>query len=564
MNEPTPKADLQDVVAKAYAAIGEPQSFVPLLNEMIEAHEALGDVDGFADMHFENAEAIFDKVYPLGDADYSSMLLHLETDLECDLALDDQFRVLTFNPRFFERGGIERDGYAPEWLFDPVRIKEDQERLRSAGAGQNKALSTKPERLFLRLFTHEEDETGRWFSAYRVPVGGVQIIALQAVRLRWDESGAAAFQEAFELTGTEVELTKHLVKGGTTREFADLRGRSVGTVRNQLKALQRKLVINSKEQLLLLYAGFIHSLDPPDEDENCIEHTCANLFCGSAGRTIAWEEYGNPSGLPVVFFHPLEGPLQTASVDQAARNAGLRFIAPWRPHYGGTSGIGPGPQSPLDFADRIPEFLDHLGIDRCVALGTQAGTPFLAAFAQRQPDRMIKALAAGPFLPIINADDYRFLQTRQRTHFRIARIAPAFARVYLRAMLASMGTGEFYKFVEDYYDGCSREAQTIQRPEVVRNLRCAANYVLPRGKLGPGDTMANWSAQWGALLAGLGTRFEIMLGDVDANTPQEFARLTAQRFGLEEPQIVADVGSFLIEEKPDLVFARIRAIFDGR
>ncbi len=546
---------LQEVVAKAYAAIGEPQSFVPLLNDFIDAHETLGGIDGLADVHFENAEAIFDKVYPLGDADYSSMLLHLEADLECDLALDEQFRVLTFNSRFFENGGLKREKFAPEWLFDPARIKDDQARLRKSGKGR--------ERVFIRLFTHEDDDTGRWFSAYRIPVGGEHIIALQAVRLRWDESSAAAFHKAFDLTATELELTKHLVKGGTMREFAEMRQRSVGTVRNQMKALQRKLVINSKEQLLLLYAGFIHSLDPPVEDAMCIAHTCANLFCDTAGRTIAWEEYGDPAGLPVLLFHALEGPLLTPGVDQAASAAGLRIIGPWRPHYGATSGIGPGPQSPLEFADRLPEFLDHLGIERCVALGTQAGTPFLAAFVQRQSDRILKGVAAGPFLPIVNSDDYQFLQTRQRVHFRIARVAPAFARVYMRAMLASMGTGEFYKFVEDYYDGCSREADTVQRPEVVRNFRRAANYVLPRGKLGPGDTMANWSAQWGELLDGTGPRLEILIGEQDSNTPLRFAQLTAKRFGLEPPQTIPDASSFLIEEKPDLVFSRIRTIFEA-
>ncbi|MDY7099295.1 MAG: hypothetical protein SXU28_14260 [Pseudomonadota bacterium] len=548
------KDALQEVVAKAYAAIGEPQSFVPLLNELLDADEKLGGIGNLGDMHFENAEAIFDKVYPLADADYSQMLRHLEHDLECDLALDENLRVLTFSTRLFGEKGLERESFAPEWLFDPVRIDEDQKRLKNAQADED--------RLFLRLFMTPDDEAGRWFCAFRVPIGGVHVIALQLVRLRWDESSASAFREAFELTSTELELTKHLVKGGTTREFAEIRGRSVGTARNQLKALQRKLVINSKEQLLLLYAGFIHSLDPPESEEDSIDHVCANLFCDSQGQTIAWEEYGDPDGLPVVFFHALEGPLMVSSVDRAAREAGLRIIGPWRPHYGGTSGNGPSPNSPVEFAERLPEFLDYLGVDRVVALGTQAGTPFLAAFAKHQADRVIKAIAAGPFLPIVKSDDYRFMKTRQRSHFRIARVAPAFARVYMRAMLASMGTGEFHKFVEDFYDGCSREAKSVQHPEKVRNFRKAANYVLPRGKMGPGDTMTNWSAQWGGFLEGLGERLVMLVGSEDSNTPPEFARLSAERFALPEPQVLPDAGSFLIEDKPRDVFEQVRLAFD--
>ncbi len=547
------QGDLQDVVAKAYAAIAEPQSFVPLLNDLIEADQKMGGIGDAADMHFANAEAIFDKVYPLDEADYSSMLTHLENNLECDLALDSQFRVMTVNSRVFEKGGIKAESFAPDWLFDPARKNAEQSRLRKAAVGD--------ERIFLRLFTDPDDENGRWFSAYRVPFSGVHIIALQAVRLRWDERSAEAFKQAFALTDTEVALTKHLVRGGSTREFAELRGRSVGTARNQLKALQRKLAINSKEQLLLLYAGFIHSLDPPMEGDDEFEHECKNLYCDPQGRMIAWEEHGDPKGMPVLYFHALEGPLVTDRVDRAAREAGLRIIAPWRPFYGDTSGEEQGARSPLLFADRLIDFLDHLSIKRCVALGTQAGTPFLAAFAKAYPERLLKAVAAGPFLPIVESGDYQFLQTRQRTHFRISRVAPAFARVYMRAMLASMGTGEFYKFVEDYYDSCSRESATVQRPEMVRNFRKAANYVLPRGKMGPGDTMLNWSAQWGKLLEGTGEILTMLVGNEDANTPPEFAVLSAERFGLDAPQIIADAGSFLIEDQPETVFGIVRSVF---
>ena len=547
------QGNLQDVVAKAYAAIAEPQSFVPLLNELIEADQEMGGIGDAADMHFANAEAIFDKVYPLDEADYSSMLTHLENNLECDLAFDSQFRVVTVNGRVFEKGGIDAECFAPDWLFDPTRKHQEQARLRKAVVGD--------ERIFLRLFTDPDDESGRWFSAYRVPYSGVHIIALQAVRLRWDERSAEAFKQAFALTDTEVALTKHMVRGGSTREFAELRGRSVGTARNQLKALQRKLAINSKEQLLLLYAGFIHSLDPPMEGDEEFEHECKNLYCDPQGRMIAWEEHGDTKGLPVLYFHALEGPLVTAKVDQAAMAAGLRIIAPWRPFHGDTSGESQGAKSPALFANRLADFLDHLSIERCVGLGTQAGTPFLAAFAKAHPDRLHKAIAAGPFLPIVESSDYQFLQTRQRTHFRISRVAPAFARVYMRAMLASMGTGEFYKFVEDYYDSCSRESATVQKPEMVRNFRKAANYVLPRGKMGPGDTMLNWSAKWGDLLEGTGEHIELLVGDEDANTPPEFAQLSAERFGLSAPEIIQDAGSFLIEDQPHAVFERVRAAF---
>ncbi len=546
---------LDAVVAKAYAAIAEPESFVHLLSELIEADEQMGGIGDMADLHFENAESILAKVYPLDSADYTALRTHLEAQLDCDIALDPRLRVLAANPRIVDSEWIAQPDFTSEWLFDPARISTDRARLQGLGSGDHK--------LFIRLFTSADDESGRWFGAHRTAVEGQDIIALHAVRLRWDERSGAAFQQAMELTPTETELTRHLVTGGKVRDFAEARGTALGTARNQLKALQRKLAINSKEELLLLYAGFIHSLDPPNEAAGTIEHTCPNLFVDPAGGTIAWEEHGDPKGDPVLFFHALEGPLFTHKVDQAAKTARLRIIAPWRPHYGATSGGQTGAGSPMEFAARLPAFLDHLGIERVITLGTQAGTPFLAAFAKSQGERVIAVIAAGPFFPITEGGDYEYLPRRQRIHYRISRVTPAFARVYMRAMLASMGTGEFYKFVEDYYDSCPRELETVQQPQMIRNFRKAANYVLPLGPNGPVDTMLNWSAKWGDHLRDMPAGFHVMLGAEDCNTSPEFARLSANRFGFPDPEVIADAGSFLIEDKPAVIFGKARAIYDG-
>ncbi len=559
-NSPAPPSDarasdLDGVVAKAYAAIAEPQSFVTLIGELIEADEKLGGIGESADLHFRNAEAILDKMYPLGEADYSTLRTHLETDLECDLALDAGLKVVSFNPRVFEGGDVARKAAAPDWLFDPVTGSSDRERLHAAKLDDG-------ERVFLRLYTREGDDAGRWFSARSVAVGTERITVLHVVRLRWDEASGTMFQQAMDLTNTELALTRHLVTGGKVREFAELRGRAIGTVRNQLKTLQRKLVIGSKEELLLLYAGFIHSLDPSPEDETTREHICTTIFTGPDGGTIGWEEFGAPDGKPVLFFHPLEGALFTPAMEVAARRAGLRIVAPWRPHYGDTSGGKPGRRTPEEFAGRLPSLLDHLGIERCAALATHAGTPYMAAFAQAAPGRLLGAVTAGPFFPVRDAEDFQFLQKGMGAQVRMVRVAPAFARVYMRALLASMGTGEFYRFVEEFYQDCPRELGVMQSPEMVELFRKTARYVLPRGSDGPVDTMMNWANEWSAYLADLALPMRMLVGEEDSNTPPAFAAISCERYGLGEPQIVAGAGSFLLHDAPDLVFETVARLFD--
>ena len=55
------------------------------------------------------------------------------------------------------------------------------------------------------------------------------------------------------------------------------------------------------------------------------------------GRRLSWHEFGDPDGSPVIYTAgtPVSG-LGGASYDETARAAGLRWISPDKPGYGGS------------------------------------------------------------------------------------------------------------------------------------------------------------------------------------------------------------------------------------
>lgn len=55
------------------------------------------------------------------------------------------------------------------------------------------------------------------------------------------------------------------------------------------------------------------------------------------GRRLRWHEFGDPEGSPVLYTAgtPVSG-LGGATYDEAARAAGLRWISPDKPGYGGS------------------------------------------------------------------------------------------------------------------------------------------------------------------------------------------------------------------------------------
>jgi pimeloyl-ACP methyl ester carboxylesterase len=55
------------------------------------------------------------------------------------------------------------------------------------------------------------------------------------------------------------------------------------------------------------------------------------------GWRLSWHEYGDPDGSPIIYTAgtPVSG-LAGGSYDQTARAAGLRWISPDKPGYGGS------------------------------------------------------------------------------------------------------------------------------------------------------------------------------------------------------------------------------------
>lgn len=113
------------------------------------------------------------------------------------------------------------------------------------------------------------------------------------------------------------------------------------------------------------------------------------------GRLLEHVEYGDPQGLPVLYFHGTPGTATVAELcDEDARASGVRVIATSRPGFGRTTTTAPG----LGVAARdCLELADHLGLDRFATHGSSGGGPSALALAAVASDRVsVVLLAASP------------------------------------------------------------------------------------------------------------------------------------------------------------------------
>src|SRR6266545_4898032 len=117
------------------------------------------------------------------------------------------------------------------------------------------------------------------------------------------------------------------------------------------------------------------------------------------GRWLAYAEFGDPAGRPVLFFHATPGyRLNPWLTDAELRSAGVRLIAPDRP------GVGRSTPQPhrrlLDWPDDVRQLADALALQRFAVVGFSNGGPHAAACACKLGPRVSGTALVAPLPPL--------------------------------------------------------------------------------------------------------------------------------------------------------------------
>ncbi len=116
-------------------------------------------------------------------------------------------------------------------------------------------------------------------------------------------------------------------------------------------------------------------------------------------RLLAYAEFGDPDGRPVLFFHGTPGYRRNPWVaDAKLRSAGVRLIAPDRPGVGRST---PKPRRRLlDWPDDVQHLADALGLERFAVVGFSNGGPHAAACAYKLGPRLSHTALVAPMPPL--------------------------------------------------------------------------------------------------------------------------------------------------------------------
>ncbi|WP_435117720.1 alpha/beta fold hydrolase [Halolamina sp. C58] len=271
--------------------------------------------------------------------------------------------------------------------------------------------------------------------------------------------------------------------------------------------------------------------------------------CSTAeNRQLAYAEYGDPDGVPVLFLHGTPGSRRLGELfDAEAREFGVRLLAPDRPGYGRSE---PWPDRAVtDAGTYLADVLDDAGVESAGVIGFSGGGAHALALAATRPDRVEGVdLVAGTTPPSVAAET----PTPQRVLAGLASATPRLLGGLFRgqAWLAARRDPSFVlaQYTDDPGSVPADVAETVK-----------ADFLdaFSDSRSGAVTEFANTATAWGIALDDVRPDVRVRHGDEDTNVPPVNARRLHERLPSAELHVLdgADHLGTLLRAVPEALTA---------
>src|ERR1043166_5475614 len=156
-----------------------------------------------------------------------------------------------------------------------------------------------------------------------------------------------------------------------------------------------------------------------------------NIVQLHGGAVLAFEEDGDPSGVPVIFCHGWPSSRTMAQLaNEPARAGGVRIISPDRPGISGSTMHLDRKLS--DWPSVVKRFVDDLGLGDFRILAISGGAPYAYATAVAMPERVRAIAIVGGVIPFAELEDCKGLLPLYRWMLAFYRNQPQVLRQLFR------------------------------------------------------------------------------------------------------------------------------------
>ncbi|WP_052245531.1 LuxR C-terminal-related transcriptional regulator [Halocynthiibacter namhaensis] len=310
---------------------------------------------------------------------------------------------------------------------------------------------------------------------------GAQALVVATSELAWPPEFDSILGEAFSFTQTEVDIVRMLIECCSVKDIADQRGRSIDTIRAQIKSILAKTATRSQVELIRLILSMMDmtgfAVAGPATTEawsrgyipNSNNQGAATLHTTFApdGRRLDYLIWGDPNGKPCVLLHVEIGMSRWPKLgEQAARKAGIKIITPIRAGYGDSTPLPNKADFTAGVIDDIMHVLKAENVDRFSVISLCADVRFGAHIEKHSPGRMTGLVAVAGTPPPDSVSDYDHMDLWQRFLLVCARYTPHLLTFTVKAgFLMARKYGQ-RKFLEHVYGKSKADIEQFNDPDI--------------------------------------------------------------------------------------------------
>lgn len=556
-----------ELIHLAYAMAVEPQRMEQLMEKLdarLQHHldeddltaQNIEPIDDLAD-HFERAMALLDR-HGVKHQQATASLTFMDFDDRPCATVSETGEFNYVNQSAKTAFGWEKGQLAKTMFPDP----DDYKRFKNA-LGE---LDTVPHEQFIGLF-YMSDASGetpplQFALSGAIDEKGQTIGRLSTVQLKITPETADEFKQALGLTGAELSITQAIVSGQTLADIADKRGRSLATVRTQLKGLLGKANVHSQVELACFYSAFAQFSVQKTQKDTAINGAClddlkAFVLNRPDGRKVCYEIVGPRSGRPVIYFHALGGGnAVTQSMLAEIRRHNIKLIMPWRPHFDGSSPVTPFEAGLSTFSEDIGALMDSLEIESCTFLTNVSGTIWAYAAAAFLGARVTHITVTAGAVPL-TGKQLKKINFRQRGSIQIARHAPKLLPFTMRAAVAKIDAGFDQEFMHEHYKNSPIDQEILRSDELKALFRTAHAQVTRQGHTSLVQELYQMGQKWDDVMHRVPCPVSILQGEHDPSFPPDIVEENLRNRGNFSLEIIPDSAQFLIYQFPEIVFDKV-------
>ncbi|MBW6416773.1 alpha/beta hydrolase [Celeribacter sp. PS-C1] len=396
------------------------------------------------------------------------------------------------------------------------------------------------------------------------------VVLILSSELIWPEGFDAVLASAFALTPAEIAVIQRLIKSENIQEIAAARGRSVDTIRTQVKTILSKTDTRSQAELIRIVLMMMHMATAPgatraqavmDVARPAVQWMSMRL---SDGRRMDYREFGATTGKPILVW-PMDYGFThwPQAAEEQARALGLRVILPLRGGYG-PSDTPPATGSLSEhYARDMAELVAHLNLGPCPHLALGVDVMFVAKFAALFPHLITGVFGCGAVFPVTEPNQIACMDKWHRMILATARHTPRLLPFLIKAGFALAQKAGKDAFIRNIFADAPGDLALLDDPDTREALLEGSHFTLSKdynaADIFTRTTIEQMTMDWSQDLRALARHVPVhfLHGTEDTEIPPEMLAQHAARYPEIKIETCDNAGRFVFFRAWDKALAHL-------